>query len=921
MRGSLWRKWDLHVHTPESYENSYDFFDENDKAVHNGNIWDKYIDELESIGDISVLGITDYFSVSGYKKVLKYREKGRLQNFDLILPNIEFRLDTFVHDNKRLNYHVIFSDELQPEYIERNFLDRLHFKDTMGTAIPLNEENIKRIGNLLKQQHSKFNALTDYFVGCMNITIDLDEIIEILTKNPHFKGKYILVAVSDLDELSRWDGQGHLTRKNYLTRSDAMFTSNPNNIQFLLGELYDDPNEFIKEFGSLKPCIHGSDAHSFNKLGKPDEDRYCWIKADTTFEGLKQILYEPADRVRISKEKPENRKNIYTIDQIKVSNSDINKDLTLKENDIGFNKNLVVVTGGKGSGKTALLDLIANCYEDRCKRSGEDKNSFVQRIENDKPDLNVELSFIGPSAENFSKKLYENRLFKSSKITYLPQGQIEDYSGDRIKLDYKIKEIIFNNKDVKEKGFQGEYDALKLQIKNIYHKIEEKSWKINELKKETTKEKIEKIKLQLKLKEGELKNKEEELISLSKSIDVDISDKINSLKAEESKLRIQHSKMWDLKEEISNLKDSVEDYAEERNFEISTLNENLIESDIQIEIPPIELQIHIETIDQASYAVDINLKELSSKIKSKEEELKKLSGVKESYIEIIDEVDVKNEDIKNLNDNLAQIKNNKKEIEKIEKAILIDYKLLLSTYFHQRSLYEDIITAFSGDTEDILNGIEFKSNIYFNKTEYIDFGLDLFDKRRKRNIKDEIEKMASILNSIIVNENIEGVQEFVEKSLKMEEYIREKRSITDLHKWIFTDYFSLSTEIKFNERNMEKLSMGQKGTVLLKLFLAEGDYPLIVDQPEDNLDNKFIYKELVHAFRDAKKKRQIIIATNNANLVVNTDAEQIIVAEFENNNICYNPGSIENPKTRDNIMPILEGGELAFREREKKYGI
>jgi len=120
---------------------------------------------------------------------------------------------------------------------------------------------------------------------------------------------------------------------------------------------------------------------------------------------------------------------------------------------------------------------------------------------------------------------------------------------------------------------------------------------------------------------------------------------------------------------------------------------------------------------------------------------------------------------------------------------------------------------------------------------------------------------------------------------------------------------------------MDKLSMGQKGTVLLKLFLAEGDYPLIVDQLEESLDNKFIYSELVGALKEAKKRRQIIIATNNANLVVNTDAEQIIVAEFENNKIYYKLGTIEDLKMREDIMPILEGGKKAFKKREEKYGI
>jgi len=131
----------------------------------------------------------------------------------------------------------------------------------------------------------------------------------------------------------------------------------------------------------------------------------------------------------------------------------------------------------------------------------------------------------------------------------------------------------------------------------------------------------------------------------------------------------------------------------------------------------------------------------------------------------------------------------------------------------------------------------------------------------------------------------------------------------------------LTTRVLFKQIPLDKLSIGQKGTVLLKLLLADGDYPLIVDQPEENLDGKFIYDELVGAFREAKKNRQVIIATNNANLVVNTDAEQIIVAEYNNNNISYKSASLENLDLREEIIPILEGSKEAFKKREKKYGI
>jgi len=127
-RGSQWRRWDLHVHTPESF------------AWQAGD-WDQYVNALERVEGVSVLGITDYFSIDGYKKILDYRKEGRLRNFDLILPNIEFRLSCLVPargsaDNpRRVNFHVVFSDEVPVEDIEEQFIHMLSFTydgDTSG---------------------------------------------------------------------------------------------------------------------------------------------------------------------------------------------------------------------------------------------------------------------------------------------------------------------------------------------------------------------------------------------------------------------------------------------------------------------------------------------------------------------------------------------------------------------------------------------------------------------------------------------------------------------------------------------------------------------------------------------------------------------------------------------------------------------
>ena len=122
--------------------------------------------------------------------------------------------------------------------------------------------------------------------------------------------------------------------------------------------------------------------------------------------------------------------------------------------------------------------------------------------------------------------------------------------------------------------------------------------------------------------------------------------------------------------------------------------------------------------------------------------------------------------------------------------------------------------------------------------------------------------------------------------------------------------------------------------MLLLLYLeaeSEDNRPLIVDQPDDNLDNVSVYPSLIQYFRSRKKTRQVIIITHNPNLVVNTDADQVFVADFDgsrNPKISYRSGSLEDTNSagpkygiRENVCSILEGGTEAFRLREQRYAL
>jgi hypothetical protein len=148
-------------------------------------------------------------------------------------------------------------------------------------------------------------------------------------------------------------------------------------------------------------------------------------------------------------------------------------------------------------------------------------------------------------------------------------------------------------------------------------------------------------------------------------------------------------------------------------------------------------------------------------------------------------------------------------------------------------------------------------------------------------------------------------------------------------RWLYSiDHISIEYGIEYEGTPVERLSPGTRGIVLLLLYLAIDQTdrrPLLIDQPEENLDPKSVFDDLVPHFREARKRRQLIIVTHNANLVVNTDADQVIVATCAPGSpnalplIKYESGSLENPKIRKSVCDILEGGERAFLERERRY--
>lgn len=138
-------------------------------------------------------------------------------------------------------------------------------------------------------------------------------------------------------------------------------------------------------------------------------------------------------------------------------------------------------------------------------------------------------------------------------------------------------------------------------------------------------------------------------------------------------------------------------------------------------------------------------------------------------------------------------------------------------------------------------------------------------------------------------------------------------------------YLAPRYSLTFDHQEISQLSPGERGLLLLVFYLLvdKDDIPIIIDQPEENLDNQTIFKVLVKCIKAAKQRRQVIMVTHNPNLAVVCDAEQIICATCDKatNTFNYVSGGIESPVIKSTVVEILEGTEPAFKNRKRKYGL
>ncbi|GGO33580.1 TrlF family AAA-like ATPase [Deinococcus humi] len=918
---SEWLRWDLHVHSPESFEHQFSFNDPQEAESYGNDIFAKYLDVLEERIEVECVGITDYFSIDGYRKVYEARKAGRLQNFKLVLPNIEFRLTNILEIGpdrkpKKINFHVIFSDEIDPDTIENEFLSSLNFLDDRNSKHSLRRDNLTKFGLKMQGIQKEFKQKTPYAAGCICASIDLNDIVTLLReKDSIFQGRYLLVLAAENVSKITWGSQGDVTRRQLMSHADAIFTGSSSDRDFLLGKKGEN---FQTEFGKIWPVLHGSDAHDFVSLFNPDLNRYCWIKAQPTFEGLKQIIYEPEDRVCISEEQPRFAQYSFAIDKFSISQSNLGENISIKKTDLDLSRGLVAVIGGKGTGKTALLDLLAHSFNSRLASElpeGERLSSFVARNTKGKsiPDLTTAIEFADQS--KFSKNMRDNNTHRAS-ITYLSQGKIDEFSNDSNKLQIQIRRIIFDKIRYTNRDLTDEYESIQSEINSTVKTINDTFADLKSIYFELAQSDLKFIDNSMIDKAASIRSIELEIQDLlqrteeSKGIYDEILKRQNVFSNLIQKYRSIRSNLNSLKKKLQSSIGIVRD--------TESLNNNLSELGIGSGIAI----LNIDEVNKNIIDIDVYIMEL---IHRNEEDLRSVQQEVEAMSVDKDKIESlqqrKGIELISLQDLKVQRESYIANIESTDEKRIYQYEniaRLLNLQQNLRDCYSRIISAYAENLPEILRNIEFSAEVQIEFDKWAEDIDGLFDSRKGVTLEN-IQSNLELMKAEYINPSVVNIQNIYQNIIDNAKSLKKGRSIQDIEAKLYELPIGISTGISYSGIDMDSLSMGQRGTVLLSIYLADGDNTLVIDQPEENLDNKYIYNVLVEAIKRAKLNRQIIIATHNANLVINTDAEQIVIADFKNNEIFYQSGTIEDSIIRKEIALILEGGEEAFNKREVRY--
>ncbi len=910
-RGSEWRKWDLQVHAPLG--KLYDGY----KTKDNSDLLGRFCDIIEA-SDVQVFGIADYFSRDSFTAFIKKFQEKYPNSEKKFFFNLELRLNETVNQElEEINIHLIFN----PNSLDRidKFLAKLNVVKTGKDETPI--------------MCSELKNPTDFESATVTRASIKDAFRQTYGEKAERQDHFLVITAANNDGLRPARGK---KRKEGICDevdkfSDAFFGGAKNIDYYLCNDRYEDGLGAFK-----KPVIASSDAHSFedleNFLGKRFvkdgviEKDVTWIKADPTYEGLKQILYEPSpgERVCINSVKPDQKDEYKVIRKIKFDSGDFPLEIEL-------NSNLCSIIGSRSSGKSALLAYIAHSIDPEGVENITEGPGEGEDYHWDVIDFGYSIEWANGKSNNES----------SGRVVYVPQNYLFEKSKDPDEIKNKIEPVLF--KVLPE--FGGQYTLAMTSINDYNSQISDQvnDWFI-------ASDEIASIDSQLK-EFGDKKSIEEE----QKRTETEITALREKNKLSESDLK----KYQEISAEISTLINRGKEIDEELGLipDFNTDKQFFTAAKITLVPSLTSLPLKLQNIikpelesKQSEILEDASSKVLEYKNNLTKEKVEKAAlvlSIKEENKELIGKYQ-KNAELEELvrtSIKRAVVLTRIRNLEEIKKdrevSLAISEKAIAKAVATRSALVGGLVLSIESADQSSLDAIKFG----------VEYG---FDEEEVRSLSEGI--------------NLKEKTEFVEKNILKIEEIRKDPSkfLSDIYlgrqkvnahhdkKEVVVESLQLTEKILFNaEMEGDKIggfsestmTPGKRALFALRLILAESDdtWPLLIDQPEDDLDSRSIYDEVVPFLKEKKKERQIIMVSHNANLVIGSDSEQLIIANRHGNDrknedgkqFNYLTGSLEFTKDYDehckdtlgaqgvceHACSILDGGKAAFESRKNKYHI
>lgn len=948
--------------------------------------WERYLCALEEVSpSLRAIGITDYCITRSYERVKTEKDKGRLNGCELLFPNIELRLNTGTVKGNFVNIHLLVSPEDPNHIAELNrFLGQLSFQ-AFNDKFACTQTDLIRLGRRADPAKTDDEAALQH--GCTQFKVSRENLVE-AHRGIEWAHRNILIAVAGSADGTSGvrDAADTTLREEIETAAHAIFASSVKQREFWLGHGAASVTELRERYGGLKPCLWGSDAHELARVAKPAEDRLCWIKGTPSFDALRQAYIDP-DRAFVGLSPPTWAAASQIIDEVIVDDAPWAQTSVVK-----LNPGLVAVIGARGSGKTALVDMIAAGCDSYFE--SHERPSFLARAREWLSGARVTLTWL--SGGDPSIRLLASPVNRSPeaypRARYLSQQFVEELCSieGMPALIKEIERVIFEAHPSIDRDGAVDFDEL-LQFRAGRYREErgrEETALANlsdqiGIEMEKTRQVVP-LKAQILEREKLLARYQDDRKALLPKGANKNAERLLVLTSSAEKIRgylrnfaNQQASLTSLKAEVADLRQNRAPEALRRTkerhqivrLEAGEWDRFLLKysgdvdatvaaraSDVEKRaqswkgVPPAAPDHTGAFLSDAAdpektplAVLEAEIGRLEKLVAADRETARKLAAISQRIAEetaALERLREKLADSDGARGRAVALTSDREQgYVRVFDAILGEERVLNELYAPLMKRLET-----NGGT---LAKLSFTVRRIADVEAWATRGeKDLFDLRGGpfRGIGSLAKVGTDMLSHAWQTGDSAAASAAMAKFIDTyQEPLLEKAPYprTDpsnyrpwsrrFAQWLYsTNHISIEYGIQYDGVDIRKLSPGTRGIVLVFLYLAlddADDRPLIIDQPEENLDPKSIYDELVPLFQAAKRKRQVIIVTHNANLVVNTDADQIIIAEVGAQTsvglppISYRSGGLEEAATREIVCDILEGGEQAFLDRARRLHI